>query len=289
MKIAITWSNGFVWSYLVSFFSKEHEIIAFQRQKYEVQNNITYKKWDLRDIYTDSFDCDIFIHAASDTWYEKSKQEMMKQNVISNQNVLDIVNRSHSKHFIYISSSSVYQWLSGVIDETTEIDENNLENSYSYSKYMAEKYIQEHLRKDIKLSILRPRAIYGIWDRVLEPNILKHQIFKRLLLLGNGKNITSITSIENFIQFIDIIVKKQTTCFEIFNVSDIKTKSIEENYKEISKKYSCKWIIKIPIFLLKIFYFINPNKISYLIDNFDKNKVLNIAKSKKYWYSWDYI
>lgn len=281
MKIAITWSNGFAGSYAVKYFSQEHEIIAFQRQKYEIQKNITYTKWDLRDVYNDSFDCDIFIHVAADTWYEKSKQEMIQQNILSNQNVLEIVNNSHCKHFIYISSSSVYQWLSWIIDESVEIDERNLENSYSFTKYWAEKYIIEHLRTDMKLTILRPRAIYGIWDRVLEPNILKHQIFWRLILLWNGKNITSLISIENFIQAIDIIIKKQTTKFEIFNISDDKTKTMEEIYNGIVLKYKLNWIIKIPLFFLKIFYFLNPNKISYLLDNFWFDKILDIWKFKK--------
>ncbi len=278
MKIAITWSNGFVWSHAVKYFSQKNEIIAFQRQKYQIQNNITYKKWDLRDAYNDSFDSDLFIHAAADTGYEKSKQEMMEQNVISNKNVLDIVNNSHCKHFIYISSSSVYQWLSWCIDESVEIDENNLENSYSYSKYLAEKYIKENLKKDIKLTILRPRAIYGIWDRVLEPNILKHQLFWRLILLWNGQNITSLTSIDHFIHTIDLVIKKQTSNFEIFNVSDLVTKNMEENYREIVRKYRLKWIIKIPIWILKVFKCLNRNKISYLIDNFEKDKILNLWK-----------
>lgn len=281
MKLAITGSNGFVGSYAVKYFSQEHDVIAFQRQKYEIQKNITYKKWDLRDAYNGPFDCDVFIHAAADTGYEKSREEMVKQNVISNQNVLDIVNNSHCKHFIYVSSSSVYQWLSGVIDETAQIDEENLENSYSYSKYMAEEYIKKHLKSDIKLTILRPRAIYGVWDRVLEPNILKHQIFWRLILLGNGKNMTSLTSIENFIESIDLVIKKQFSHFEIFNVSDKDTKTMEENYKEICERNKLKWIIHIPIWILKMLKFLNTNKISYLLDNFEKDKILNIWKIKQ--------
>lgn len=280
-KIAITWSNGFVGSYAVKHFSQEHEIIAFQRQKYEIQKNITYKKWDLCEKYDGRFDCDIFIHAAADTGYDKSREEMIEQNILSNKNVLEIVNNSHCKHFIYISSSSIYQWISWIIDESVKIDEKNLKNSYSFTKYWAENYIKENLNKNIKLTILRPRAIYWEWDRVLEPNILKHQIFWKLILLWNGKNITSLTSIENFIQAIDTVIKKQTTKFEIFNISDDNAKTIEEIYNWIVLKYKLNWIIKIPFIILKIFYFLNPNKITYLLDNFWFDKILDIWKFKK--------
>lgn len=61
-------------------------------------------------------------------------------------------------------------------------------------------------------------------------------------------------------------------------MSDTKTKSIEENYNEIVQKYKLNWIIKIPIFFIKLVYFLNQNKISYLLDNFWKNKILKINK-----------
>jgi nucleoside-diphosphate-sugar epimerase len=41
-----------------------------------------------------------------------------------------------------------------------KIEEKNLINSYALTKYLAEKYLIENLPKDIKLTILRPRAIY---------------------------------------------------------------------------------------------------------------------------------
>jgi nucleoside-diphosphate-sugar epimerase len=63
----------------------------------------------LKKKYTKIFDFDIFIHSAADTGYEKSKKEMIKNNVEINKNILDLVNKSNCKHFIYISSSSVYQ------------------------------------------------------------------------------------------------------------------------------------------------------------------------------------
>lgn len=278
MKIAITWACGFVGSYAVKYFEQEHDIIAFQRQKSEMQDATVYKKWDLRDTYSEDFDCDVFIHAAADTGYEKSKQVMITQNALFNKNVLQLVNHSHCKHFIYISSSSVYQWISGRIDESVEINEKNLVNSYSFSKYMTEKYIKENLRKDIKLTILRPRVIYGIWDRVLEPNILKHQIFGRLILIWNGKNSTSLTDINYFIETIETVMKQQKSSFEIYNISDRKTKKMETIYQELIWKYHLKWAIKIPLVIIKTLYYFNPNKFSYLIDSFWCNKILDTSK-----------
>lgn len=281
MKIAITWASWFVWKYLVEYFSKENEVIAFSRQKIKDKKNVVNYFWDLNNEITEKLDFDVFIHSASDTWYEKSKKDMIKNNVLSNENVVNLIKKSNCKHFIYISSSSVYMWNKWIIDENTKIKEENLVNSYSLSKYLAEKYLIEKLPKKIKLTILRPRAIYWEWDKVLEPNILKHQIFKKLILLWNWKNITSLTDVNYFVKVCEIVIKNQKNNFEIFNISDKKTKTMNEIYIELVKKYNLKWIIKLPIFILKIFYFVNKNKISYLIDSFWEDKILSVKKIEK--------
>lgn len=278
MKIAITGSNWFVGSHLVQYFSANHDIIAFQRQKNKLQRNIIYKKWDITEAYYWEFDCDVFIHAAADTGYEKPMDQMLIQNVISLANVLDVVHRSNCKHLIYISTSSVYQWIYGHIDEQVSIDQKNLINSYSFTKFQAEKYLQQYLHKNIRLTILRPRAIYGEWDRVLIPNILRYQIFWRLVLLWNWENITSLTDIKYLIHAIDTIIHKQTSSFEIFNIADREAKKMWDIYTELAVKHDLRGIIKVPLSFLRPFFFMNPNKISYLLDTFWNDKVLNVEK-----------
>lgn len=280
MKIAITGANGFVGKTLLTYFSNKHEIIAFQRQGQQQDGNISYKKWDITELYEDTISCDVCIHAAADTGYQKSRSFMYEQNVASCKNIIDYVVRSGCKHLIYISSSSVYQGISWIIDETISIDEKNLRNSYSFTKYQAEKYLQAHIPTGIKLTILRPRAIYGEGDRILEPTILQYQICKRLLLLWNGKTRTSLSDIDFFVSTIDTIIKKQKTSFEIFNIADAQTKTYNQIYDELVIKHRLKGKIHIPLLFLKIIYFLNPNKISYLLDSFGNDKILDTQKFK---------
>jgi len=262
MKVAITWTSWFVWSYLVKYFEEKwYEVIAFNR-----------KNWDLREKYSwEKIDFDIFIHSASDTNYEKSQKQMLKNNVEINKNVLDLVNKTNCKHFIYISSSSVYQWIHWQIWVDTKIDIKNLKNSYSLTKYLAEEYIKENLNKKIWLTILRPRAIYWKGDRVLVPNILKNQIFWRLILPWNWKVKTSISEINDFIDFVWKIVEKKQ--FWIYNFSS-KIDSYENLYKEIVIENKLKWIIKVPIIIFKLLELFNKNKYSYIVDTFGNDKIL---------------
>ncbi len=275
MKIAITWSSWFVWSYLVKYFSKlNFEVIAFDRKKWDL--NYSFSACQQRTLaFWKDFNCDIFIHSASDTWYEKSKKDMIKNNVEINKNVLDLVNKSNCKHFIYISSSSVYQWISWKISTKVKIQEKNLKNSYSLTKYLAEEYIQKNLRKNIKLTILRPRAIYWKGDRVLVPNILKNQIFWYLLLPWNWKIKTSITEINDFVNFIWKVCLS-TDNFSNMRIYNFATKvdTYENLYKQIVKDYNLKWIIKIPIWIFKFLCYFNKNKYSYIVDTFGNDKIL---------------
>ncbi|MDQ7008820.1 MAG: hypothetical protein Q9M94_00840, partial [Candidatus Gracilibacteria bacterium] len=102
---------------------------------------------------------------------------------------------------------------------------------------------------------MRPRAIYGDGDRVLVPNILKNQIFGKLILPGNGKNKTSITEINDFVNFIgNFFVEYENIHtlqkFQIYNFAS-ETKTYNQLFYEISENNNLKGIIHIPLCVFK--------------------------------------
>lgn len=273
MKIAITGANGFVGSYLVKFFAKnsENTIFALNRNVQKIDKNIEFIAWDLEKEVEKIFWCDIFIHSAAITSYEISKKKILEKTQKMNENILQFVKKSGCKHFVLISSSSVYQGKNGILKTSEKIEEKNLKNSYSLSKYISEKFFIENLPKNIKISILRPRAVYGEWDRVLVPNILKNQIFGRLILPGNGKNKTSITEINHFVNTINnVIIEEKVGIFNDF--SEVET--YENLYKKILKENNLNGIIFVPIWIFRILKIFRPNKYSYIIDTFWWDKIL---------------
>lgn len=288
MKIAITGSTWFVGAHLVDFFKCEHEVTAFNRKIEKKCWNVEYILWDIQNPCPIDTYFDVFIHAAADTWYKKKKEEMFLQNVTNTKNVVDFVNTVKCGHFIYISSSSVYQGHSWILSEEMILSEGSIKNSYSLTKYLAEVSIKKRLHRNIKLSILRPRAIYGEWDRTLLPNILQHSIGRYLFMLGDGRYITSITHIYNLIQAIDIVIRKQVKYSEIFNIADSSTIKYRDIYEALLQKYHFLWIFHIPKIIINILCIFNPNTFSYLLDTFFSDKVLEIAKIQQLWYTWGY-
>lgn len=288
MIIAISWSTWFIWSHLVNYFSENHEIIAFNRRKQDRHKNINYVIWDLNEKIEKQYDFDFFIHCASDTGYDKSDSFMIKNNVESNKNVMELVNNTSCKHFVYLSSASVYQWLSWTINEEVVINKDNLTNPYSLSKFLAEEYIIRNLKRDVKLTIFRSRWVYWDWDRTLLPNLLKHKIINRLLMIWNGETKTSLTYVSNFVESVKVVLDNQQSNYEIFNVWDNDIYSFKMIYELILKKTDFDWYFPIPNWILTILKLINSKKYNYLADSFLNDKILNISKIKKLWYSWRY-
>jgi nucleoside-diphosphate-sugar epimerase len=272
MKVVITWASWFVWKHLVNLYhAKWHTIISCQRKKLQEIPSVIYKYFDYTfPIQWDSDfqNIDLFIHCGSCTDYTETRTKLYQQNVESLKNIQEI--SAWAKHFIYISSSSVYQSMSWKIESNSIINEKNLINSYSYSKYKAEQYIKNNF-KNTSISILRPRAIYWDGDTTIIPQVLKNSIFWYLLLPGAGDTKTSLSDIDEFSEYIFNISQNNTS--GTFNFSS-QVQTYNQIYKQIQNDYHKKWIIYIPLPVLKLLYFFNKNKYSYIIDTFSNDKIL---------------
>ena len=276
MKVVITWGSGFLWKHLVRlYYEKWYKVISCQRKKIPEIEEITYKYFDYTlpiNIDADFQNVEIFIHCGSCTDYTALKKYMLQQNVASLRNIKKI--SSSAKHFIYISSSSVYQWIWWKISADIVIDENNLQNSYSYSKFKAEEYIKNNF-KNKYISILRPRAIYGDGDTTLIPQVLKNSIFWYLLLPGDGNSKTSISNIDELCNYTLNI--SQNNNWGIYNFSS-EIQSYDQIYKKIQSDYGKRGIMYVPLWVVMVGYYFNRNKYSYIIDTFWKDKILKTDK-----------
>lgn len=285
MKIAILWSSGFIGRYITENLKREYDIIAFWRADSPFDSDIEYYTWDIRQENPYNLAFDICIDLAADVDYEKDQKNLFANNVDSMKYICEFLENSRCSHMIYISSSSVYMGKSGIIDERVQISIDDLKNSYALSKYLAEVSLLDGISERIKLSILRPRAVYGEGDTTLLPQILKHHILGNLILPWDGKVMTSMTSIENLTEAIRIIIHKQISRSEIFNVADEWEIAYEVMYRNLCVKYRFRWILYTPVFILRILILFSSNKWSYIYDTFTRNKVLNISKIRKLWYN----
>jgi len=227
MKIIITGSTGFVGAHLVRYYSKQgHEVLALGRQKNPPEALKRFAQWQQLDLSAESYpilNADVFIHAAGISSDRGDYKTFYEANVKSS---IKLFNQFHGGHFIYISSASVYPSLEIPLKESLAGNQAELSH-YGRSKLAAENSLLESRDWQTKLTILRPRAIYGTHDRVLLPKMLK-LLKNKILLLGDMNIEISMTHINNLIKAIDASLSRQTESRRIYNVADDKTYVLKE-------------------------------------------------------------
>jgi nucleoside-diphosphate-sugar epimerase len=162
-------------------------------------------------------EADIVIHASGLASNTASFKELHAINVEGSQNVLAAAKKVN--HFIYVSSSSVYNFHEHAMIETEAGLNYETLSDYGKSKFLAEQPILNDSTGN-KKTILRPRAIYGRHDLSLLPRLMKLVKGNKLFLPAHLSKKISLTHIDNFIQAIELCMENQTNTREIFNVAD---------------------------------------------------------------------
>lgn len=284
MRIAILGALWFVGRNIVRYFKNNNEIFAFVRRIGDYEEWVEYIFWD--NSYEPNFceKIDVCIDCVSDVDFTKNDTYLMGNNVWILKQTKKFLEDTSCEHYIYISSSSVYMGKDGILDEADWIDINNLRNSYARSKYFAEEYIRNNFKK-WKITILRPRAIYGDDDTTLLPKLLSLHFFSYLIFPWNQNIFTSVTHIENLLHALDTVINKQTGPYGLYNVSDEKQVSYKDLYTKLVLKYGFSRSISLPGFIIFVLKYILPNKWRYIEDTFSRNKQLDISKIKTLWYN----
>jgi 2-alkyl-3-oxoalkanoate reductase len=220
MKMFITGITGFVGGSLANYFSTlGYDVSGIGRKPLlpsHVSEKCNYQQADICKSL-DPIEADIVIHAAALASDTASFKEVYKVNVEGTQNVLRAAKKA--EHFIYISSSSVYHFLNHRMKENEAGANYEKLSGYGKSKFLSEKLVINDQEIN-KKSILRPRAIYGKYDQVLLPRLLKLVKGDKLLLPQHLSKKISLTHINNVAQAVELCITRQSAILEVFNVAD---------------------------------------------------------------------
>lgn len=256
MKIAITGATGFVGSHLVRHLASEgHTVIAYGRKTIPpspLKEYAEYISWDLdSDSLPKPFNGDVFIHTAGFVEFWGSYKDMHKTNVRGTLKALEVA--KNSKHFIYISTASVYDSFKNK-NRVVEVSyyPKHYANNYAKTKAETEKLIIQNADKFERVTIIRPHAIYGPGDRTLIPRILKSIRNNRAIIIGSGKNKFSITHIGNICYGISLIINSKQKGLKIYNLTDKESLSINDIYRHLFNALNLRvQIIHIPYPFIK--------------------------------------
>tara|TARA_B110000977_G_scaffold183435_1_gene246078 strand:+ start:141 stop:1061 length:921 start_codon:yes stop_codon:yes gene_type:complete len=228
MRILITGGLGYIGYTLIEQLTglsiPEVEIVIYDnlsRNEFSLLNahhlngaHIRFIKGDLLDnhkLQKEVQKADVVIHLAAmvtTPFEDKFFHHFDQVNHWGTANLVSAVEDSDVKHFIYLSSISVFGTNEEMVDENTLV---NPDSSYGISKYLAEKHVQRLINK-IPTHIIRSGNVYGYnpairLDAVINRFMYEAQFEGLVRINGDGSQYRGFISVVGLSKIITSLVQ----------------------------------------------------------------------------------
>jgi len=299
-RILVTGGTGFTGGHLVRrLLSKGHEVIVLDNKKGIVYDeleglgarisigSVTDKKLVERLVEG----CDTVQHlAAAFREINVSKSLYWDVNVNGTRNLLDASQKYKVKRFVYCSTCGVHGDVKDPpAPETAPI---NPEDYYQYTKYEGEKVAQEFMKQGMKISILRPAAIYGPEDPERWLMLFKRTASGTFYMFGNGKATYHPLYIDNLVDAFELAMEKDAAIGQTYLIADEKYYPLNDLVKEIGKvqgkeirimhlPFAPLWLAAATVELICVPFKITPPIFRRRVDWFRQNRAFDISKAKR--------
>ena len=167
MNILVTGANGFIGQALVkNLLQTKHNVIACVRQSVKPTLDCEYRFIDKLDSKTDWQDAlkgiDVVIHCAAIMPTRNNNlsdvDKAKEVNEAATMNLAQYAMQQGIKHFIFLSTMSVYGLTTGHITASTPLNPNT---PYGQSKAKAEDALRALSSENFVVTIIRPPMVYG--------------------------------------------------------------------------------------------------------------------------------
>lgn len=309
-KILVCGGSGFIGKNICIQLSKKKVVLFatyFSKKPKLNIKNIKWIKCDLRlltDCIKASKNKDIIIQCAATTSGSndiiKSPYLHVTDNAIINSYLLKASYINNIKHFIFTSCTVMYK------NSKISLNENQVDINKIYKTYFGVAHTKLYIEKmckffssisKIKFSIIRHSNIYGPYDKFDEKkgHFIGSTIYKifnsdKLIINGKGNEKRDFLYIDDFLNFINSVIKKQKSKFEIYNCSygkSFKIKKILEKIIKISN-YKKKIIYNNKAKNINVNILVNSNKAKKELGWFPKIKIDNGLTKAIEWYKKNY-
>ncbi len=255
-KILICGASGFIGKNLVEHFSKSFDVRAVDLKIEDTKNNknIEYIQGDLtnkefvKDIVK-GVDA-ILQYAAVSTGIKDAIEKPylhVTDNVVMNALLMREAFEQKVKHFIFPSCTVMYQPSKKLLKEEDfagTIDENSTYYGGGNMKVFNENMCRFYSKiGNTKFTVIRQSNIYGPYDKfqlekshVFAATITKvMQANNEISVWGDGSETKDFLYIKDLTNFIENVLNKQNTPFELINLGSSSSTSIKDLVKNIIK------------------------------------------------------
>jgi nucleoside-diphosphate-sugar epimerase len=200
----------------------------------------------------------VCVHAAGLADDRSTAPELHRANVDATRNLIEAL--QGCRLFVFISSASVYGPNSGALCEVDATADSAI-SDYGRSKWASEQTVREVCgRRAIPHVILRPRAVYGIGDRVLLPRLVRLVRPPWLFVIGGGAVALSLTYIGHLTSLVTtLVLREEPLCDDVFNVADAAVYPLQRVLSALYQAIHHKppHIVHIPVALVELYLGLN--------------------------------
>lgn len=245
--VLVTGFNGFIGSHLIPQLVKTYNVVGLSTSKTstlkipQIKANITKINYSMLPSKISKI---IHLAAISDVDYcQKNPIDTSKINIFGTQNILELARKTDSQ-VIFLSTSHIFG-----SPKKTPLDENyqkNPKSIYAATKLAGEALCESYSNSyGLNIGVARLFSVYGpnspkhtVTENIIKQIISKKIISKKIIKLGNIKSKRDFLYVEDAINAILLIMKKNHDYNE-YNVGNEKSYSINQIcniLKDISKK-----------------------------------------------------
>ncbi len=254
-SIYITGSTGFVGAAMVRHFYKTGWSIHASGRSDAPKALLKYAQYVKADLGQEipKSNARVVVHAAAMAMDKMPLKALFLVNLEGTRRVFDATKQA--KIFVFISSSSVYDYSRSIHEEMESVNLEAL-SPYGRSKRAAEDWLLQQDWSERTLIILRPRAIYGPGDRILLPRLLQLVHAGRIIIPGDMRIQCSMTHIDNLCAAVERSVQyfeKNQGGTHVFNIADQESYEMRSAVQALLSKVNGKELefTSLPIGLIK--------------------------------------
>ncbi len=276
-NLFITGGSGFIGTHFHQKYDNT-KIINYDILPPFVKNKSTYIQGDIKDLekVTDAMKgCDTILHLAAT--HADFHKNYFSTNRDGTAILLEAASKNNIDKFIFYSSVAVYGAEANGATEK-QIPKPNM--PYGASKLAAEKLIQAWVKENPQRAalIIRPAAVFGAYNFANIFNLIKQIDSGFYMNIGDGKNIKSITYVENIVNDTIIFMKNWTKGTRIYNHTTSPNLYSHQISEIIAKLLGKKRPMLFPLSLAKLLVF----PFDLLIKITGKNFPISRARLKKF-------
>lgn len=213
MRVGVTGASGFVGGAVCrAAAGRGWQVYGFGRRPSVDPahvGGVPYLSWDLNGRERPDLQLDAVIHCAGSVTDWGDPREIWRANLDGTRVA---VNAFPGARFVHVSTASVYDpYRPTVMAREAQAPVGKYVNAYGASKAAAERVVAG------RAVILRPHAVYGPGDTTLLPRVLGAVRGRRLLAVGDGRQLVSLTSVDNLVDACLLALSHEPG---VYNVTD---------------------------------------------------------------------